>query len=230
MNGLVIKGTQDKNGTITLERDTREQEKYSAIRGGLAFPLMKQNLPGYFCILGEEYIEPLRGPDREFDERRGKLHLLSEYEAPTVLTGLEVLFGKVADDATTYLCESFYTVTEECQGEDYSGYASAFHQFVSKKQADVRLSMAPWADKPDLGLYHIQKWIKEGLLDLPEESMARAQLRMIEAEKIAQVPLTYNAVNGLRFALCGFEQDRPVTYRRTVTDVMNSIDFGGRWS
>jgi hypothetical protein len=226
---MVVKQTQAKNGVITLEWDTREQQKYSAVRGGLAWPLMEQNLPGYFCIVGEEYLEPLRGPDREFDERRGRLHLLAEYEAPTVLTGLEVLFGKAVEDAAIYLCESFYAVTEECRGEDFSGYARAFHEFASKKKADVRLSMAPWADKADLGLYHIQKWMKEGLLEFPEESIARNQLRMIEAEKIAQVPLTYNAVNGLRFAVCGFEQHRPEGGRRTVTDILDATDFSSRW-
>ena len=194
---MVIRATKTDKGIITHGLDTGETRKYRAVRGGLSWPIMETNLPGYYCIVGEEYTNP-QGSGRQQQHQRGKLHVISEYEAPNILTQLDALFTKLVDDAILCLCDTFYTVTEDFQGEDYRDYAVAFREFASQKRAGVRLCMAPWADRPDLGLYHISSWVTKGLLDFREDSVARKQLRMVETHKASQVPHTFNAVNGLR--------------------------------
>ena len=160
---MVIRATKTDKGIITHGLDTGETRKYRAVRGGLSWPIMETNLPGYYCIVGEEYTNP-QGSGRQQQHQRGKLHVISEYEAPNILTQLDALFTKLVDDAILCLCDTFYTVTEDFQGEDYRDYAVAFREFASQKRAGVRLCMAPWADRPDLGLYHISSWVTKGLL------------------------------------------------------------------
>jgi hypothetical protein len=203
---LVIEAKRTEKGIIVHKLDNGEIREYRAIRGGISWPLMEKNLPGYCCIFGEEWVKWTPMPER------CKLRLLSEYEAPDILTSLTTFFTRLTDDSKLYLCDTFYTVTNEFQGEDYSGYAEAFQEFIQKKQISGRLEEAPWADKPDLGLYQIREWMSKGLLELPEGSLVVAQLRMVESEKAKQVPQTLNAVNALRFVVSGFEKYRPTNF------------------
>ncbi len=160
---IVIKAGRTEEGIIVHHLSNGESKKYLAVRGGISWPLMAENLPGYFCIIGEELM-----PAAQRKNQRGKLHLLSEYEASDILTSLSTFSTKLTDAATLYDCDVFYTVIEEFQGEDYRGYVETFHNFTYEKQVACRLEEAPWSDRPDLGLYHIRSWMDKGLLELPE--------------------------------------------------------------
>ena len=78
-----------------------------------------------------------------------------------------------------------------------------------EKGIGVRLEEAPWGDNPGFGLDYINEWMKKGLLQLPEGSLVRNQLRMVVGEKVNQLSETLNAVNALRFVVCGFEKYKP---------------------
>jgi hypothetical protein len=197
---IVVKSRRTEKGIILLEFDNGETKEYRAIRGGISWPVMAENLPGYYCILGEQYS---RWTDR------GKLILLREHEATDILTSLTTFFAKLTDDAKLYLCETFYAVIGELQGEDNRGYAEALQNSIYEKQTAGSLEDAPWADRPDLGLYHIKSWMGKGLLELPEGSLVREQLKMVETDKVKRLPETLNAVNALRFVVCGFEKYKP---------------------
>ena len=197
---IVVRSRLTDKGIIVLEFDNGETKPYRAIRGGVSWPVMEENLPAYFCILGEEYSKWTEW---------GKLILLSEHEAPDVLTSLNTFFTKLTDDAKLYLCKTFYTVIEGLQGENNRGYAEALQNFMHGKQTSCSLEEAPWADRPDLGLYHIKSWIAKSLLELPEGSLVREQLKMVETDKVKQLPQRFNAVNALRFVICGFEKYKP---------------------
>jgi hypothetical protein len=138
-----------------------------AIRGGISWPLIAENLPGYYCILGEEYEEKMRFEK----ELRGRLHLIAEHEAPDILMSLRNVLTKLADDSALTLCDLFYTVTEIFGGEDYKGYAEAFNQMSNKKKLPASLEQAPYADRPDLGVNYIKEWLQSGKLLLPEDSI-----------------------------------------------------------
>jgi hypothetical protein len=132
-----------------------------------------------------------------------------EYEAPDIVTFPTAFFSKLTDDSIQYLCDTFYTVTKEFQGENYSGHSEVFQDFIYEKQIAVGLEEAPWADRPDLGIYHIQSWLGKGLLELPEGSITCNQLRRVANSTVKHLPQTLNAVNALRFVVCGFEKYRP---------------------
>lgn len=203
--GNVAKARRREDGIIVHELDSGEEKLYLAVRGGLSWPFMAEKVsPAYYCIVGEELISAAQRKENQ----RGKLILLSEHEAPDILL-LSPFFMKLTDDVKLLECNTFYTVTEKFQGEDYSGYTEAFRKFIYEEQIGVHLEEAPWADKPDLGVFYINEWMKKGLLELPEGSLVRNQLRMTVAEKVNQLPQMFNAVNALRFVVCGFEKYKP---------------------
>lgn len=214
----VVKARRTEEGIIIHELDNGELKKYLAVRGGLSWPLMAENLPGYYCIIGEELIPAAQRRENQ----RGKLILLSAYEAHDILS-LPAFFTNLTDDAELLACNTFYTVTEEFQGKDYGADAEAFQKFMYEKQIPVHLEEAPWADRPDLGIYYINEWTQKGLLELPEGSLVRNQLRMTVAEKVNQLPQMFNAVNALRFVVCGFEKYKP---NPTLKDWRKKVPHG----
>ena len=203
---IVVKARRRENGIIVHELDNGESKEYLAVRGGLSWPLMagEKLLLAYYCTIGEELIPAAQRRENQ----RGKLILLSEYEAPDILS-LPEFFTKLTDDAKLFECNTYYAITKEFQGEDYSGYTETFQKFMYEKQITVHLEEAPWADRPDLGIYYINEWTQKGLLELPEGSLVRNQLRMMVAERVNQLPQMFNAVNALRFVVCGFEKYKP---------------------
>ena len=54
---IVVKSRRTEKGIIVLEFDNGETKEYRAIRGGISWPVMAENLPGYYCILGEESLK-----------------------------------------------------------------------------------------------------------------------------------------------------------------------------
>jgi len=199
---IIVKSSRTEEGIIIHELNNGDRKQYLAVRGGLSWPLMADKvLPACYCVVGEELINAAQRRENQ----RGKLILLSEHEAPEILS-LPTFFTKLTDDVRLLGCNTFYAVTMEFQGRDYSADTEVFRKFMYEKQIAVHLEEAPWADRPDLGINYINEWIKKGLLELPEGSLVRNQLRMVVAEKIDQLPQTLNAVNALRFVVSGFEK------------------------
>jgi hypothetical protein len=206
---VVVKAERNKKGITIHEMDNGTKKTYQDIRGGISWPLMAENLPAYYCIYGEEWVPPAMDGNKEEQFDRRKLCLISEHEAPNILTSLATFFSKLTDDAALYLCDTFYAVTEDFQGEDYRGYAETFQSFIYEKRAYGSLEQALWAERPDLGIYHINAWLSKGLLEIPEGSIIRDQLKMVQAETVKDLPQKLNAVNALRFVVCSFERIRP---------------------
>lgn len=122
---------------------------------------------------------------------------------------LTTFLTKITDAVTLYECGTFYTLTEISRGEDYRGYAEAFQKFMLEKGAKAWLEEAPWQERPDLGIHHIHGWNDRGLLEIPEGSLIRSQLQTLQADKVKTLPEMFNAINALRFVVCGFEKDKP---------------------
>lgn len=219
---IVVKTTKNDKGIIIHELADGKTKQYMAVRGGINWPLIHVNLPAYFCIYGEEYSDALRFAPPE--NRRGRLVFLCEYEAPEIYTGLQTFFTKLTDATALYDCSTLYTVTETSHTEDYRGYAEAFQRFVSEKKAKGHLEEAPWHERPDLGIHHIMAWNAKGRLDIPEDSLIRAQLQTLQALQVKDVPETLSAVNALRFMVCGFEK-----YRSFPTGDWRKTEKHGSW-
>ena len=196
---IVTKATKTDKGIIVHDLDSKETRSYVAVRGAISWPLISENLPAYFCMYGEEYIR--------FEDKRGRLRFLCEHEALDM--SLTTFFTKLTDAVFLYGCTTFYVIIKISHREDYGGYTEALQKFIYEKQANVQLEEAPWHERPDLGIHHIREWKDKGLLEIPEDSLIRAQLQDLQKDKVKAIPETLNAVNALRFVVCGFEKDKP---------------------
>jgi hypothetical protein len=201
----VIKAER-KGGIIVHTLHNGEQTKYAAIRGGISWPLVSENIPAYYCIVGEEYVPASRYEGQS--ALRGKLHLICEYDAPDIYLSLSVFFSRLTDDITHLLCNDFYGITETYKGEDYQGYVEALQNSTYANKVSVSLQEAPWAEKPDLGIQHIMTWQKKGLLDIPTDSILYDQIKQLQPGDLKQIE-TLQAVNAFRFVISAFEKYRP---------------------
>jgi len=200
----ILRASKAKNGVIVHELgDGETRREYITIRGAISWPIFGENVPGYFLILGEEYVRHFEG-----QEQRGKLYLLSELAAPDIRMSLDTFFSRIVNDAARLMCNTFYAI-KESKGEDCDGYPAAFQKFAYGKIISCSIEQPPWADTPDIGMHYIKSWAERGLLSLPKGSLVHDQLRAWEPENIKQTILTFAAVNALRFVICGLEANVP---------------------
>ncbi len=193
--------TKAKNQVITHiyhdGAENRREEKFSLIRGGLSWPV--DNYPGYFCIIGERYLENIDHTAE--DKKRGELVFFEEYEDSCI--PLDEFFHRLTDAAKAWGCSTFYTVPYDTQNE----YFRELGRFTSRVGSPVRTETAPAAGAFHIGVSYIQKWAGEmGLLDLPQNSIVAGQLRGFSLESFAEKPERFHAVNGLRYVLASIHQ------------------------
>ena len=202
----VLRASKSEKGVIVHESgDGESRREYITIRGAISWPIFGENVPGYYLILGEEYVRHFEG-----QEQRGKLYLLSEFVAPDIRMSLDTFFSRIVNDASHLMCNTntFYAV-KESKGEDCDGYATALQKFAYGKRTSINIEQPPLVDTPDIGMHYIKSWAERGLLSLPKESLVHNQLRAWEPENIKQVILSFAAVNALRFVICGLEVNVP---------------------
>jgi hypothetical protein len=201
----VIKAETQKDVVIhTLDDET--QLSYTAIRGSLSWPQLSENVPAYYCIVGEEFIpRPLyEGQVRA----RGRLRLIAEYAASDIYLSLSGFFSRLTDDTKLLLCRDLYGVTETYQGEQYEGYVEALQKYAHENKVSLSIYEAPWAEKPDIGILHIMNWQKQGLLDIPSDSILYQQMKQLRPEDLKR-PEGLNAINAFRFVVSAFEKQKP---------------------
>jgi hypothetical protein len=200
----VIKAEETEHGVIVHEIDGKETEKirYSAIRAGLSWPVKGSS--GYYCILGEEYVERNLFTN---EQPRGKLVFLKELKATQPF--LDVFFLPLTDDSTLYLCEKVYTDLSEDHADDAKFYQDYLYE---KKLTHGRLEEAPYISNFNLGVSLIRRWIDNGLLTIPKDTIVHDQLSQIAKLDLDASPETiYFAVNALRFAVGAFYKSPPST-------------------
>lgn len=66
---------------------------------------------------------------------------------------------------------------------------------------------APAAEDFRMGLSFIERWHNNGLLLLPETSLAGCQLRAFTHESFTEPVEKFYAINGLRYVVAAFERD-----------------------
>jgi hypothetical protein len=197
----------ERHGSIIVHTmDNGEQIRYAAIRGGISWPLLSENVPAYYCIVGEEHVPELRFEGQPTP--RGKLRFICEYAAPDIYLSLSGFFSRLTDDVTLLLCNDFFGVTESYKGEDFSGYVEAMQNSTYENKVSVNLQEAPWAEKQDIGLLHVMNWQKKCLLDIPADSILYEQIKQLQPEDLKQIE-TLQAVNAFRFVISAFEKNRP---------------------
>ena len=195
-----------QNNIIVHTINTGESIKYTSIRGGICWPVLSENIPAYYCIVGEEYVPASRYEGQS--ALRGKLHLICEYDAPDIYLSLSGFFSRLTDDTSYLLCTELYGITETYRGEEYQGYVEALQACTYENKVSLSLYEAPWAEKPDIGVLHIMNWQKRGLLEIPTDSTLYHQMKQLKPEDLKQIE-ALNAVNAFRFVVSAYEKYRP---------------------
>jgi len=198
---LNAKKTED--GIIIHENKGGEQRRYLGIRGGLSWPSPAEDLPGYFCILGEVQTDSMRFEK----ELRGRLFLIYEWAAPDVLVTTDVLISKIVNAVKLYKCDKFYTITDIEKGEDHRAESYLFRKHMHEMGGSCVLLDAPWLESVDTGVKFISQWLSS--LVLPEESIIRNQLKGLASANMIDIPKRFAAINALRFVVCSFQRDQP---------------------
>ena len=202
----VIDARKSRNGVthIVAKQDGgTEIKKYSAIRGGLVWPV--GSMPAYHCIVGESFVYFDKD---ETESQRGKLHLLSECEYPGL--SIDTMLAKLTDNVTQLYCDTVYADI----AEKYQDYLEAYENYRYEKKVRLgRLDQAPFADNFQLGVSLINDWLRTGRLILPEQSIVREQLKRISKQELDDKPEEkFYGINGLRFAIAAFHKFKPVRH------------------
>jgi hypothetical protein len=201
-----IMKAERQNNIIVHTIDTGESIKYNSIRGGICWPVLSENIPAYYCIVGEELVPQTRFEDQV--RQRGRLQLICEHAVQNIYLSLSGFFSRLTDDTSYLLCTELYGITETYRGEEYQGYVEALQACTYESKVSLSLYEAPWAEKPDIGVLHIMNWQKKGLLEIPPDSTLYHQMKQLKPEDLKQIE-ALNAVNAFRFVVSAFEKYRP---------------------
>jgi hypothetical protein len=150
--------------------------------------------------LGEEYRPGKRFEGQE--KLRGKLLLLSEGRSEKPYP--QDLYRLLTDGCASFLGTSVYTDL----GNEHEGNAALFREWMYENSSRVTLYDAPYRGNFAFGISIIGKWFDEGLLELPEDSLVRKQLKQLTAGDFEEgdVEVRYFAVNALRFVVAAFDK------------------------
>jgi hypothetical protein len=189
------------NGVITHKDTSGEMFRYTAAHCGLSWPSAEAS--GFYVIVAEEW----RGPTiyEGHESEKGKLILLKEQEIASPL--LNELLPRITDDCTQFACEKVYTDLSE----NFEDYAEFYRRYIYDRNISYgHLCDAPYFSNFLLGISIVEQWLKDVLLELPEESITRHQLRGLSIEEIKDSPeVRFPAVNALRHAVSAFYKFRP---------------------
>jgi hypothetical protein len=181
---------------IVRMRDPRGYEEnvsFFDVRGGLVWPTISS--PGYYCIIGQEEIKRSTGKRPVVFFREGEDDLL------------EGLFRKLTDDAKKCFVSAFYCD----RAEEHLSFIEDFEDFLKRNfVGDLMLIQAPDVQNFQYGVNLIRQYRKEQLLEIPEQSTLYGQLRALNPDDVkhSREDKLY-AVNGLRYAIVGFEKSQP---------------------
>ncbi len=206
-----VETKKTENGITVHKVNTGKEQleifPYFSIRAGLNWPVIEGTLscPGYYCILGEQYKDEVRFEGKE--DLRGNLIFFKEYESPNLF--LDRFFQQLTDDCTLYHCDKLYA--EEINlNEKHEHYAEAFRDYASRNETrHGYLVDAPYQNDFLVRVNLIQRWIGDGLLKLPQNTIVYQQLKSMSEESLGDSPrIKFYAVNALGFALGGFHKTR----------------------
>ena len=201
MYNNVIEAKMTDRGTVIHTFNDGTTKKYSAVKAGLSWPTPTS--PGYFVILGEEQRSHTKFEGVK--QQRGKLILLTEYESQSPF--LDDLVPKFSDSCSLYYCSYVYADLRE----EHKDEADPFREwYYDSGGGGTSLCEGSFIDSFSLGVSLIRKWLDERLLVLPENSIAREQLKKITGPDLEDSPETrFFAVNGLRFVIAAFHKYQP---------------------
>ncbi len=197
----IIRSEVSKDGVI-IHSTTCEGVKYrsSIVRGAITWPTQERNIPGYFCIFGEEWNEQARYEGHRND--RGKLRLLAEYIFEKF--SLSDFCKKLGEDTARLYCTRLYATGDE----EFAEEQTLFQKYMSEYHVRGRLEEAPYWRKPAISIGIMQDWQKRALLDIPDGTVLFRQMTNVQDSDIAAgMADKFFAVQALCYLIGSFEMD-----------------------
>jgi len=202
----IVKAETEKNGLIAHTLDMGggklETVRYTAVRAGLAWPSLEAS--AFYVIMGEEYVGKTKYEGQQ--RQRGKLKIFKEQEISSPF--LDNLCLQLTDDCTLFNCKHVYTDLSH----DHEADAQFFYDFVyAKKIPHIGLEEAPFVDSFALGISLIKRFMTDGFLDIPKDSIAREQLKRVTKSHIGnpESEKRFHATTALRFCVAAYHKYVP---------------------
>ncbi|MBM9515044.1 hypothetical protein [Desulfogranum marinum] len=181
------------------------------IRGGISWPTPKA--PAYFCLIGQEYIEPPNTSRRKEHNEKGKQLLLTEYEIEQL--SMDQFYSKLTSSAVVTGCRRFYADLPDNRYE--FGYLQDLNSYAKSKETEVYVAPAHDADEFILGAARIKGTINKGEISFPDNTIIHAQLSDLVVSDLEDKPEEkFHAINGVRHVLASYHR-RPAERKQLIT-------------
>jgi hypothetical protein len=167
-----------------------DTELFTRVNGGLAWPTIEA--PAYFCVFAQQQKE----------NQYGKKPLVQFYELEDSEGNINNFLKQVCAIAEHY---KVYATFGNSENAAFLEKARSCKLFMPQKLTGVM--------DFNYGLEIIKAWFKAGALIIMDKSILKAQLSSLRETELSEAPDRYNAINGLRYVVTGFDDwmdDRPV--------------------
>lgn len=221
--GKLIESKKGESGIIRMDFDIRGKEpivrRFKAVRGGLNWPSVDGETPGYYCILGEPFAE--HDPHAELTE----VWLLRERQIDDI--SFSSFCESLTDDCLMYSCETVYADRTGPFEEMIRG----FHEWKDIKGVKLPdIMQAPFADNFHFGVSLVRDKVKHGNFKPQRDSILNGQLSRMAKVDLKEWPeKRFFAINALRYVISGLVKYRPHLIRATGPVFSHLAGKQGGW-
>jgi len=208
--------------TVVTEDGKKEQKEFSAVRCGLA--LATPTAAGYWIVLGQEH----RGRTRFEGQvpEPGRILFLAEHLSPSMFFP-HILDSLTAAAARYHFSEVFLDYDQEEKRKIDEVSFLNDRTYEKRTAMPLSFSTAPFYKEFFFGISIINSFLEGGLLVLPDQCLAREQLKNLQRTDLApgEGETKFQALNALRFALGAFYKFRTVSGTFTPRRGLTSPDY-----
>ncbi len=185
-----VKGEFRQGKLIQYHYANGETELFSRVYGGIAWPTLQA--PAYFCIFAQMVKE------NQYNEEL--LSLIQVFELEDTEGSVNNFFKKVKEVAKRFMIHLMWGSAEK----------SYFDKFDSMHYSVLREPTG--AQDFGYGIKIIESWNKNTGIQTMENSVLRSQLASLRESELKEAPEKFNAINGMRYAICGFDDEKEGRY------------------
>jgi len=185
-----VKGEFRQGKLIQYHYTNGETELFSRIYGGIAWPTIQA--PAYFCIFAQMTKE------NQFE--KVELPIIQVFELEDTEGSVNNFFNKVKEEAKRFMVHLTWGSAEK----SYFDKFDSVHYLVLREPTG--------AQDFSYGLEVIKSWSKGAGIQTMEDSVLRSQLASLRESELKEAPEKFNAINGMRHAICGFDDEKEMRY------------------
>jgi hypothetical protein len=167
-----------------------DTELFTRVHGGLAWPTIEA--PAYFCVFAQ----------REKVNQCGRRPLVQFFEMEDSEGNINNFLKQVCDVANRF---KVYATFGNPENEAFLQKANSLRLYMPLKLTGV--------NDFNYGLEIVKAWFKADALTIMDNSLLKKQLSALRETELREAPDRYNAINGLRYVVTGFDDwtdGRPV--------------------